>query len=197
VREEFPPGWLRERCTGFRQRTAADFRRAWRTTAPAGSRGLQIVKDASRKTVDRLHAISWQTLARRYSPLLVVFGVLLLLASPFVLWKLPQWYAASWDKLTDPKDIAKLESDTRTAMVQALGGIALLTGLLFTWRNLRLTEQNSRQTLDLSRRGQINDRFIKAIDQLNRSPRDWYTQAATCACSSAAMFSTAAVTAGS
>jgi uncharacterized protein YjbI with pentapeptide repeats len=85
---------------------------------------------------------------------------------PFVLWKFPQWYAASWDKLTDPKDIAKLESDTRTAMVQALGGIALLTGLLLTWRNLRMTEQNSRHTLDLSRKGQINDRFIKAIEQL-------------------------------
>jgi ABC-type nickel/cobalt efflux system permease component RcnA len=91
--------------------------------------------------------------------------VLLLLASPFAIWKLPQWYAASWDKL-DPKDIAKMESDTRTAMVQALGGIALLTGLWVTWRNLRLTEQTSRQTLDLSRKGQINDRFIKAIEQL-------------------------------
>jgi Pentapeptide repeats (8 copies) len=36
----------------------------------------------------------------------------------------------------------------------------------FTWRNLRVTEQNSRQTLDLSRQGQINDRFTKAIEQL-------------------------------
>ena len=34
-------------------------------------------------------------------------------------------------------------------------------------------------------------------DTLNRSTRDWYTQAATFACSLAAMFSTAAVTAGS
>jgi hypothetical protein len=32
---------------------------------------------------------------------------------------------------------------------------------------------------------------------LNRSTRDWYTQAAAFVCSSAAMFSTAAVTAGS
>jgi len=32
---------------------------------------------------------------------------------------------------------------------------------------------------------------------LNRSTRDWYTHAATFVCSSAAMFSTAAVTAGS
>jgi hypothetical protein len=32
---------------------------------------------------------------------------------------------------------------------------------------------------------------------LNRSTQDWYTQAATFACSSAAIFSTAAVIAGS
>jgi Tn3 transposase DDE domain-containing protein len=32
---------------------------------------------------------------------------------------------------------------------------------------------------------------------LNRSTRDWYTHAATLACSSVAIFSTAAVTAGS
>jgi hypothetical protein len=95
-----------------------------------------------------LRSTPWQEIARQYLPLLVGLGVLLLL---FVFWKLPQWYAASWDKLTKPEDIAKLESDTRTTMVQAVGGIALLAGLLFTWRNLRMTEQNSRETLDLSR----------------------------------------------
>jgi uncharacterized protein YjbI with pentapeptide repeats len=121
------------------------------------------IRHISQRVMARLCSTPWQELTRRYLPLLVGLSVVLL---PFVLWKFPQWYATSWDKLTDPKDIAKLESDTRTAMVQALGGIALLTGLLFTWRNLRMTEQNSRHTLDLSRKGQINDRFIKAIEQL-------------------------------
>ena len=166
ARDAFPPVWLRERGAVCWQRTVAASQRVWRTAVPAGSRGLRVIQDTGKTTFERLHAISWQALVRRYSPLLVAVGVLLLLASPFALWKLPQWYAASWDKLTDPKDIAKLESDTRTAMVQALGGLALLTGLVFTWRNLRLTEQNSRHTLDLSRKGQINDRFIKAIEQL-------------------------------
>jgi Pentapeptide repeats (8 copies) len=98
-----------------------------------------------------------------YLPLLVLLVVLLL---TFVFWKLPQWYAASWDNLTDPTAVAKLESDTRATMVQAVGGLVLLVSLFFTWRNLRVTEQNSRQTLDLSRQGQINDRFTKAIEQL-------------------------------
>jgi hypothetical protein len=165
---EFPPAWLSERCTVFRQRTAAMAQRVWGAAAPVSSRGLRVVKDTGKTTIERLRAMPWQTLARRYLPLLTILSALLLL---FGFWKLPQWYAASWDKL-DPKDIAKLESDTRTAMVQALGGIALLTGLLFTWRNLRLTEQTSRHTLDLSRKGQINDRFIKAIEQLGAIDQD-------------------------
>jgi CheY-like chemotaxis protein len=37
----------------------------------------------------------------------------------------------------------------------------------------------------------------EARNGLNRSTRDWYTHAATCVCSSARMFLTAAVTEGS
>jgi hypothetical protein len=121
------------------------------------------IRHTSQRVMARLRSTPWRELARRYQQLLMGLGALLLL---LVTWKLPQWYAASWEKLTDPKDIARLESDTRSTMVQAVGGIALLAGLLFTWRNLRMTEQNSRQTLELSRKGQINDRFIKAIEQL-------------------------------
>ena len=91
-----------------------------------------------------------------YRPLLVGLGVMLLLfVIWFVIWKFPQWYAASWDKLIDPKDIAKLESDTRTTMVQAVGGLVLLVGLFFTAKTWRTTQE-----------GQITDRFTKAINQL-------------------------------
>jgi hypothetical protein len=44
--------------------------------------------------------------------------------------------------------------------------------------------------------GSVAD-VIQSHDELNRSTQDWYTQAATFACSSAAIFSTAAVIAGS
>ena len=133
--------------------------KTWITERHAG----EIILRTRQRVMAHLRSTPWREVARQYLPSLVGLGVLLLL---LVFWKLPQWYAASWDTLTDPKDIAKLESDTRTTMVQAVGGIALLAGLLFTWRNLRMTEQNSRQTFDLSRQGQINDRFTKAIEQL-------------------------------
>ncbi len=54
------------------------------------------------------------------------------------------------------------ESDARTALIQAVAGAALLIGLLFTWRTLRLNRQS-----------QITERFTKAIEQLgDRSKLD-------------------------
>jgi Pentapeptide repeats (8 copies) len=113
------------------------------------------IRDTSRRVMARLRSISWQDLARRYQPLLIVLGALLLLIG---IWKIPQWYAASWELLPDPRDRAKLESDTRTTMVQAAGGIVLLIGLFFTAKTLRTTQE-----------GQITDRFTKAINQLGET----------------------------
>src|SRR5215213_5286170 len=54
--------------------------------------------------------------------------------------------------------------------VQAVGvlvaGFAGAVGLFFTWRNLRLTRDNTHQTLWLTEQGQITERFTRAIDQL-------------------------------
>src|SRR5215217_7240664 len=75
--------------------------------------------------------------------------------------------------------------------VQAVGvlvaGIAGVVGLFFTWRNLRLTRENTdrqlqvaregqertqettRETLRITEQGQITERFTRAIDQLGES----------------------------
>jgi hypothetical protein len=49
-----------------------------------------------------------------------------------------------------------------TAIVQALGGAALLLGLFFTARNLQATQDK----LDIDRQGQLTNRFIQATGQL-------------------------------
>jgi hypothetical protein len=59
IREAFPPVWFRERCSVFQQRGSAAFHRVWGAAAPAGSRGLQTLKEASRKTFARLRATPW------------------------------------------------------------------------------------------------------------------------------------------
>src|SRR5688500_4688136 len=68
--------------------------------------------------------------------------------------------------------------------------MAVLAGLIGTpslWEAYQRQRELQEQKQDAFRR----------LDQLNQSTQDWYTQAAPFACSSAAMCSTATVTAGS
>ena len=50
---------------------------------------------------------------------------------------------------------AKLENDYRATFAQIIGGFVVLLGLYFTWGNL-----------EVSREGQITERFTRAVDQL-------------------------------
>src|ERR687894_737328 len=89
--------WWKKHCSVLRQRCASAFQRVWRTASPAGSRGLRTIKDTSRKTFKRLHAMPWRTIARRYkAPVLVLGGVLLTIFLLMIIIKVPQWQAASW-----------------------------------------------------------------------------------------------------
>jgi uncharacterized BrkB/YihY/UPF0761 family membrane protein len=47
--------------------------------APAGSRGLRTIKDASRKTFERRHATPWQTIGYRHWKLFLGIGAVILL----------------------------------------------------------------------------------------------------------------------
>lgn len=66
------------------------------------------------------------------------------------------WYLLSWDAPSTPAaDRAKAVNDIRTTVLQCLAGIALLVGAFFTWRQS-----------DVSRQGQITQRFMAAVEQL-------------------------------
>ena len=152
IRDAFPPAWFSERCSVLRQRGSAAFHRVWGAAAPAGSRGLRTIKDASRKTFERLHATPWQTIGYRHWKLFLgIVAVILLM----IIIKVPQWQAASWEGLMEPKDLAKLQNDARTTLVQALGGAVLLIGLYFTLKNLQLTQDR-----------QITEHYTRAVEQL-------------------------------
>src|SRR6266487_7025301 len=49
----------------------------------------------------------------------------------------------------------KAQNEVRTTLLQGLGGVVLLVGAFFTYRQLRTT-----------REGQITERYTRAIDQL-------------------------------
>jgi Pentapeptide repeats (8 copies) len=152
VRDAFPPAWFRERCSVFRQRGSAAFQWVWGAAAPAGRRGLLTLKETSRETFARLRATPWQAIASRHWKLFLVIVAVIAVG---IIWKVPQWQAASWEGLMEPKDLAKLQNDTRTTLVQALGGAVLLIGLYFTLRNLELTQDR-----------QITEHYTRAVEQL-------------------------------
>lgn len=71
-----------------------------------------------------------------------------------LLWQLPEIQARRSSRITAFQR-EQLVLDSRRTNAQIIGGLALLIGLYFTWRNLRATEE-----------GKITERFTRAVDQL-------------------------------
>lgn len=91
--------------------------------------------------------------------LAVVLGV------AFLLWKVPQWQAASWARKASlsPRDRFDIENASRATLGQLLSGIGLLAGLFFAWQQLGSTSR----ALQINQDGQLTDRFTSAVAQLS------------------------------
>ena len=93
------------------------------------------------------------------STILLIIGIITLGA--WGLWTLPQ-ARVNAEKTLTPKEKIELENTTRTSLsqtfgtlAQTVGGVVLIIGVYFTWRNLVATEEK-----------QVTERFTKAVDQL-------------------------------
>lgn len=73
------------------------------------------------------------------------------------------------DRLTLEGDRRKLQNDVRTSLLQGLGGAALVVGLIFAWIQFQASQSQLSTQQDLTRRGQIADRFTRAVDQLGNA----------------------------
>lgn len=111
-------------------------------------------------------------------PVLAVSAGALVLACVLVFPKYfaPTRPASSLDKIKDPRERLqvederlRLQNDIRTALLQAIGGAALLVGLLFTWEQFQTNRQQLADQLELSRQAGVSERFTRAIDQLNNN----------------------------
>ena len=85
--------------------------------------------------------------------------------------------------ITDPRERfelqesrRRLQNDVRATFLQAIGGAAILAGLLFTWQQLQADRDQQladqvqlREQLTVTRQGQAAERFTRAIDQLGDS----------------------------
>lgn len=72
-------------------------------------------------------------------------------------------------KDVEPADYFEAENEARRTLVQIVGGIFVVAGLFFTWTNMDLTQRNATEALKLSEKGQVTERFTRAVDQLGKS----------------------------
>jgi Pentapeptide repeats (8 copies) len=87
-------------------------------------------------------------------------GVLGLCLMVLMLWKVPKRQALG---VQDIKDRLTVENAARQTLAQIIGGAVLIAGLFFTWANLKITQETATKNQEITREGQITDRFTKAI----------------------------------
>lgn len=90
---------------------------------------------------------------------LVVIAVLVLL--------IPAWLVPGSVTAAQSQAL-QAENDLRTTLLQGIGGLFLISGVVATWRQVQLT----RHQLDILREGQITERFTRAIEQLGSDNLD-------------------------
>jgi len=99
------------------------------------------------------------------------FGIALLgsgLLIAIVLQKGPKWQVAHLKDLK-PEELFQQENEARKTLAQIIGGILVLAGLYYTQDSLRVTQEAGDKSRELTRQGQITDRFTKAVEQLGKS----------------------------
>jgi hypothetical protein len=116
-------------------------------------------------------------------------AVIVFSLAALAIWLVPRRQIASWRRqgITDEEKLAELGMTARTGLTQALGGLALVVTLAITAYeanqahraavdaqktaadNLKVANRNLRiagTSLDLTRRGQVSERFAAAAQQL-------------------------------
>lgn len=79
----------------------------------------------------------------------------------------------------DREKSVELENELRRTLIQIIGGIVVFVGAYVTWQEFQATKQNieatqrvSSKQVELTEKGQVTDRFTRAIDQLGDSGKN-------------------------
>ena len=107
--------------------------------------------------------------------------VLAALAVGLAIWLLPRRQARAWRQagITDPEKLAELTLQARTGITQAFGGLALIATLAITAYQVTETKRSADRNLEaadrnlrLAERGQVSERFSRAVEQLGATNQD-------------------------
>jgi hypothetical protein len=159
-----------------------------RDSAPSegsGTQRYQTHSEATWRSISKWFKENW------FHVLLFIGGLALYFLLGLFLWWIFQAYVDP-SAIQDPSKEATAKKDLLQALGFIMAGVAGAIGIYFTWRGQRITknnlqltqhaqEQNQRNTLaqlknaqkelDITHRGQITERFTRAIDQLgNEKP---------------------------
>jgi len=66
------------------------------------------------------------------------------------------------------KDRLDAQNDVRQVLLRAIAGLVVVTGLVATWANVQI----ARSRRDLEERGQVTERFTRAVDELGHDNLD-------------------------
>lgn len=105
----------------------------------------------------------------------VVSIIAVALIVSIVLWLGPKWQVRHLNKL-EPEELFQQENEARKTLAQIIGGIIVLGGLYYTGENIEIAQQSASEaqqsaaaSRELTRQGQITDRFTRAVEQLGKS----------------------------
>jgi len=111
---------------------------------------------------------------QRFAVVISVSGLI----AGLIVWLVPKWQVVKLRSLS-PGDLFEQENEARRTISQIVGGIIILAGLYYTSENLKTAqraasqaETSAAESRDLTREGQITDRFTKAIGQLGETGKD-------------------------
>lgn len=134
----------------------------------------------------RFSRTDWQVLGSRTVPIweaaaiafttehlitsLVIAAVILMA----ILWLVPKWQIRKLLSLPLEQCFDR-ENESRKTLAQVIGGVVLIAGLFSTTQTLSISQKSlaiSQNSLTLAERGQITDRYTKAIAQLADSSQE-------------------------
>lgn len=113
----------------------------------------------------------------------IVLAAFVLFIVIILLWKIPQLQSEAYrakftfeniqeleqkDRIALEKSASDVENSARVTLAQIFGGLALLSGLYFSFQNVRAAQENLRITEE----GKLTDRFSKAVELLGSEKLD-------------------------
>ena len=107
----------------------------------------------------------------------LAIGAAVVLAAVVVglaIWLLPRWQARGWRRagISEEEKLAELTIQARTGITQAFGGLALIATLAITAYQVNQTQRSADRNLRLAERGQVSERFSRAVEQLGATNQD-------------------------